>query len=109
MPRKKQLKVNGSAITGFSVQVKTVKSTYDGSPIDIVDLQISTGNDVYSYDIRQDERAPDVIATRHYIEDSLNKAKEDFLNVEISEYTERSYLFFNVQKIGQVQYTGYRL
>lgn len=109
MPRKKQLKVNGSSITEFSVQVKTVKSTFDGSPIDIVDLKISANNDIYSYDIRKDERAPDVHATRDYIENSLNKAKEDFLNVEISEYTERSYLFFNVQKIGQVQYTGYRL
>lgn len=109
MPRKKQLKVNGSSITGFSVKVKTVKSTYDGSPIDIVDLQISTDDGAYSYDIRKDERAPDVHATRDYIESSLNKAKEDFLKVEISEYTDRSYLFFNVQKIGQVQYTGYRL
>jgi len=109
MPKKKKLKVNGSSITVFSVQVKTVKSAHDGSPIEIVDLQISTDDAVYSYDIRKDERAPDVHATRDYIEDSLNKAKKDFLNVEISEYTERSYLFFDVQKIGQVQYTGYRL
>jgi hypothetical protein len=76
MPRKKQLKVNGSAITEFSVKVETVESTYDGSPIDIVDLRIFTGDDVYRYDIRKDERAPDVNATRDYIEDSLKKLKE---------------------------------
>lgn len=109
MPRKKQLKVNASSITDFKVQVKIVESDFDDSLIEIVDLQISTNDGLYSYDIRKDGRAPDVYATRDYIENSLNKAKEDFLKVEISEYPERDYLFFEVKKIGRVQYTGYRI
>lgn len=109
MPRKKQLKVNGSEITGFSVQVKQVKSEHADVFINIVDLQISTDDAVYKYDIRKDDRAPDVNATKNYINTTLSKAKKDSLNVGISEYTDRSYLFFDVQKVGQVQYTGYRV
>ncbi|MFM2482182.1 hypothetical protein [Celerinatantimonas sp. YJH-8] len=109
MPRKKQLKVSGSAIVGFSVQVKQVKSEHADALIDIVDLEITTNDDVYRYDIRKDVRAPDIHKTRDYIEDCLIKAQKGFLKVEMSEYKERMYLFFNVQSIGQVQYTGYRV
>ncbi|SHF56676.1 hypothetical protein SAMN02745753_02206 [Marinomonas polaris DSM 16579] len=109
MPRKKQLKVSGNSITSFSVQVKQVKSDHGDVLIDIVDLQISTIDGVYKYDIRKDVRAPDIYATRDYIENSLEKAKKEFLKVEISEYTERMYLFFDVKSIGRVQYTGYRV
>lgn len=109
MPRKKQLKVNGSSIGGFDVQVKNVKSDHAEMFIDVVDLEIHANGDAYRYDIRSDDRAPDVHQIRDYIENSLKKARQDFLKVEIAEYKERMYLFFNVQSIGQVQYTGYRV
>ncbi|RXE84296.1 hypothetical protein [Pseudoalteromonas sp. A757] len=109
MPNKKQLSVNGNAITDFSVEVKKVKSKHNDSQIDIVDLKIYTDDGEYHYDIRKDDRAPDVYVTRDYIDSSLKKATQDFLKVDISEYTDRFYLFFSVQTIGQVQYTGYRL
>lgn len=109
MPRKKQLKVNGHSITHFSVEVKNIKSEHTDAFIDIIFLEIHADGDTYNYDIRTDERAPDINATRNYIEDSLDKAKENLLKVEISEYKDRSYLFFNVQSIGQTQYTGHRV
>jgi len=109
MPRKKQLKVSGHSITHFKVEVKSVKSEHTDDLIDVIHLEIHTDEDIYKYDIRTDERSPDINATKCYIEDSLEKAKRDFLKVEISEYTERFYLFFNVQSIGQTRYTGHRV
>ncbi|TWI72981.1 hypothetical protein LZ24_01392 [Desulfobotulus alkaliphilus] len=109
MPRKKQLKVSGSLITSFSVEVKKVKSDHSDSLIDVIHLDIHADGDVYKYDIRKDERAPDINETRDQIEASLEKARNDFLKVEISEYTERFYLFFKVQGVCNAQYTGYRI
>lgn len=109
MPRKKQLKVRGSSIMSFDVQVKKVNSSHADVQIDIVDLEIHTNDGVYKYDIRKDERAPNINQIRDYIEDALKKAQQDFLTVEISEYKERDYLFFEVKSIGRVQYTGYRI
>lgn len=109
MARKKQLKISGRSIVSFTVQVKNIKSNHADTYIDVIDLEIRTNEDEYKYDIRVDERAPDIHETRDYIEASLNKAKEDCLRIEISEYTERNYLFFKVQSIGQTQYTGYRV
>lgn len=100
MPRKKQLKVSGSDILDFSVQIKSEHE---------VDLKITTNDDVYIYDIRKDTREPDINKIKDHIENSLSEVKNDFLRVEISEYPERSYLFFIVQGKNQVQYTGYRL
>ncbi len=73
---KKQLKVNGSSIVSFAVQVKKIKGEHGDALIDIVDLEINTDDDVYKYDLRKDERAPDVYITRDYINDSLEKAKD---------------------------------
>lgn len=108
MPKKKQLKVSGSEITGFNVKVKKIKSEHADALIDVLLLEIHADGDVYKYGIRKDDRAPDLTSAMNYIEASLEKAKEDFLKVEISEYAERSYLFFKVQGIGQTQYTGNR-
>lgn len=110
MPRKKQLKTRGSLISAFNVQIKQVESSFTDSMIDIVDLEVTTSDGVsYKYDIRQDEREPDLVNIKKHIEDCLQKARQEFLNVEISEYKERSYLFFKVQSIGQAQYTGFRI
>ena len=109
MPRKKKLKTNGSSILSFSIKVSSVKSKHVDTMINIVDLQITTNDGDFSYEICSDTRAPDLNQIKSHIEESLLKAKSDFLNVEISEYPERNYLFFNVQKIGQQQYTGLRV
>lgn len=109
MPGKKKLKVNGGSIKKFEVKVRTTDITCDNIPIEIVDLRIFTDEDVYRYDIRKDETHPDVCATKKHIEKSLDKAKKELLNVEVSEDAGKSYLFFKVQGIGQTQYTGRRI
>ncbi|MFY9260127.1 MAG: hypothetical protein WAO71_06395 [Gallionella sp.] len=109
MPRKKQLKAKGSEILSFSVEVSSVKSQHSDAMIDIVDLKIQTNEGEFCYQINSDDRAPDLLKIRHHIDGSLQKAKSDYLKVEISEYTDRFYLFFNVQDIGQQQYTGRRI
>ncbi|KAA8993878.1 hypothetical protein FJU30_26420 [Affinibrenneria salicis] len=103
--KKKKLNVNGHSITYFSAEAKSVKSEHTDEFINV----IHTNEDAYKYDIRADERIPDINVARDYIEASLEKAKQNFLKVEISEYKERFYLFFNVQSIGQIQYTGNRI
>ena len=108
MPRKKKLKTNGSSILGFSANILSIKSPHADTMIDIVELKISTNDGNYSYEICADTRAPDLNQIKKHVEESLLKAKSDFLNVEISEYPERNYLFFDVQSIGQQQYTGLR-
>ena len=109
MPRRKKLKTNGSSILSFSVNVETVKSNTMDTMIEIIILKITTNDGEFSYEICKDTRAPNLEQAKSHIEASLKKAKTDLLNIEISEYTERDYLFFEVQKIGQEQYTGRRI
>lgn len=109
MPRKKKLKTNGNLIKRFQVAENKIKSNHSGADIDVVLLQVSTGDGEYSYQIHRDTRAPDLSQIKKHIESSLQRAKEEFLNVEISEYSERDYLFFYIQSIGQQQYTGRRV
>lgn len=109
MPRKKQLNLSASSITNFRVEIKRIKSAHKEIFIDVIHLEIHTDADVYRYEIRTDERAPDINSTRDYIEESLGRAKEEFLKVRIAEYEDRLYLFLDVQSIGQTQYTGHRV
>lgn len=109
MPRKKQLKVKGGEILGFSVEIVSAKSNHSDALIDIIDLKIKTTDGDFCYQINTDDRAPDLLKIKQHVEGSLQKAKNDYLKVEISEYTDRFYLFFDVQGIGQQQYTGRRV
>lgn len=110
MPGKKKLKTNGNSIESFEVAESKIKSNHsDTNIIDIILLRVSTGDGEYSYQIHRDTRAPDLSQIKNHIESSLQRAKEEFLNVEISEYSERYYLIFDVQSIGQQQYTGRRV
>lgn len=108
MPRKKQLKVNGSEITKWTVEIKEVKSAHDDSLVKRIFLEIKTIDESYKYEIWNDERFRELEFIGNHIENALNRAKIEFLKVEISEYTERWYLFFEVQSIGQHQYSGIR-
>jgi hypothetical protein len=62
----------------------------------------------YVYDIHQDTRHPCLAIIKGHLETSLAKAVTDKLNVEVSEYEERNYLFIKFQSIDQGQYTGRR-
>lgn len=109
MPRKKKLKTNGNSIQSFEVAERKIKSNHSAANIDVVLLRVSASDGEYSYQIHSDTRAPDLSQIKTHIENSLQRAKNEFLNVEISEYAERDYLFFEVQSIGQQQYTGRRV
>jgi hypothetical protein len=108
MPRKKQLKVRGSAITDFDVAVKRVKSEHTDSLIDVIKLRIEVDELIYEYQLHKDERFSDLKSARDDIDASLKKAQVDFLNVEISENSDRSYLMFKVQGDATKQFTGVR-
>lgn len=109
MTRKKKLKVNGRSIIRYIVKVKTVKSKHTDDMIEIVFLSITTDEGIFEYEIYPDTRHPSVISIRDHIESLLNRAIQDYLNVEITEYKERTYLFLTVQKNPQEQYTGIRI
>lgn len=109
MPRKKKLKTNGNSIESYEVVGSKVKSSHSDADIDVVLLRVSTSDGEFRYQICRDTRAPDINQIKTHIESSLQRAKEEFLNVEISEYSERDYLFFEVQSIGTEQYTGRRV
>jgi hypothetical protein len=109
MPRKKKLKTNGNAIERFEVAVSKVKSNHSNADVNVALLRVTTSDGEYNYEICSDTRAPDLNKIKTHIESSLQRAKEEFLKVEISEYSERNYLFFEVQSIGQQQYTGRRV
>ncbi|MDM8356180.1 hypothetical protein [Pandoraea communis] len=109
MHRKKKLKTNGSRIVNYSISIKKVKSNYTDNYVDSLFLEITTDEGTFNYEIRSDEKFPDLDWIKSHIDVSLGKAQADFLNVEISEYADRGYLFFVVQDIGQHQYSGLRI
>lgn len=104
-----KLKIKGNQIKNFNVDIISIESLHEkGYFFDVIDLKIDTDKS-FKYRIHCDDRFPDLKQIKQHIETSLQKAKTNFLNVEISEYKERDYLFFDVQSIGQNQYTGTRL
>jgi hypothetical protein len=110
MPRRKKLKVKGSAILDFSADIKSVKSKHvHDAMVEILDVRVHTSDGEFAYEIYSDDRAPDLGAIKNHIESSIAEAKKNFLTVEVSEYAERDYLFFDVQSIGQKQYSGHRV
>ena len=109
MPRKKQLKTNGSLINSHQVVIGKIKSEHLNSEIEVVLLNIITNDGEYKYRINKDERAPDLNQIRDHIDTSLTRAKKEYLKVDISEYHERYYLFFEIQSIGRQQYSGSRI
>ena len=105
-----KLKTNGNKITNFNVKIIKVESLHKkGYFFDIINLQITTDKGVFNYRIQKDDRFPDLLQIKNHIETSLQKAIDNFYNVEISEYSERDYLFYEVQSIGLNQYTGAQL
>jgi hypothetical protein len=108
MPRKK-LRTNGSSICSHVVSIKKVKSMPLEDLVEVVDLRVTTTDGNFNYEIRKDVRFPDLNFVKDQIDTLLQKAKSEFLNVEMSEDSKRFYLSFNVQKIGQFRYTGHRI
>ena len=97
----KQLNTNGSQISDFQCN-----HTQDNS----IQLSISVVNDhrSYEYQISGDTRAP-LAYLLDEIPSRLDTAIQNCLNVKISEYDERFYLFLDVQKHDILQVTGRRI
>lgn len=106
-PMRKKLKTNGHNITHYQVSIVpyTVES---GATYNKLSLEVVSDSIQYTYDIHQDTRHPDLLVIKSHLESSLAKAVDEKLNVEVSEYKERDYLFVEFQSIGQQQYTGRR-
>ena len=104
---KKKLKTNGFNISEYKISVVpyTVKS---GETYERLSLEVVAEKNTYAYDIHQDTCYPDIQTIKQHLETSLAKAVEEYLKVEISEYTERFYLIVEFQSIGRKQYTGRR-
>jgi len=109
MPRRKKLNTNGSTILSFSVNVENVQSKHVDTKLKIIALRIGTNDGEFIYKIHSDTRVQNLTKAKEHIKSSIQKAKTDFLNIEISEYIERNYLFFEVQNIGGQQYSGFRV
>ncbi|HGS4438292.1 TPA: hypothetical protein ACMD15_003629 [Vibrio cholerae] len=110
MPRKK-LKTNGSNLTSFSTEIVTRPHKFmDNVSYKAVLLTVTTSDgNTFTYEISADNRQPDLNVTKEYLNKTLSQAKRDSLNVEMTEYTERYYLFYEVQKYEQIQYSGERV
>ncbi|MDO6583623.1 hypothetical protein Q4491_19970 [Photobacterium sp. 2_MG-2023] len=108
MARKKQLKVNGNSIEKFSVDHVQVKHSFLDEIVDRVSLKVEAEGQYYEYEFSSDTRHPDLQKISYHLRSSIETAQREYLNVDISEYSDRNYLLFNVQKIGQEQYTGVR-
>ena len=63
----------------------------------------------YAYSIHSDTRHPELATIKNHLESSFAKAIDEKLNIKVSEYKERDYLFIEFQSIGQEQYTGRRM
>ena len=104
---RKKLKTNGSRISSY--QVTIVPYTVEtGEIYQKISLWVISESVKYAYDINKDVRHPDLQFVKKYLDSSFLKAINENLNVKISEYPERFYLFVEFQSIGQQQYTGRR-
>ncbi len=103
----KKLKTNGSRISSYQVSV-TPYPAESGETYNKISLVVVAESIKYTYDIHQDTCYPDIQTIKQHLETSLAKAVEEYLKVEISEYTERFYLIVEFQSIGRKQYTGRR-
>ncbi len=109
MGRKKQLNVTGSHITNYSIDVKDFKENDVQFQRLYLNIKVDE-NELYSYEICGDARFT-IEYLKDKIPEELDFAIEHLNRVEIHEYTERSYLFFEVhhKDLRQMQVTGRRL
>lgn len=104
----KKLDVTGSKITEYDLQVKDFDES--GIKFQRIYLTITADNESYKYEICEDRRFT-IAYLKDKIPQELDYAIANFNKVEISEYTERDYLFFHVhhKDFRQMQVTGRRL
>lgn len=108
---RKKLKTNGTNLTSFSMEIvsrphKFIKNV----SYEAVSLTVTTSDgNTFKYDITKDDMQPDLNVIKEHLDNTLSQAKRDCLNVEMSEFAERNYLTYKVQKHDPIQYSGERL
>lgn len=105
---KKKLNVTGSQIKSYELQVKDFNK--NGIEFQRIYLSIHADNGIFKYEINEDDRFT-IEYLKDKIPEELDYAIKNFNRVEISEYTDRNYLFFEVhhKDFRQMQVTGTRL
>lgn len=106
---RRQLNVSGSKITKIQASIQSKLNVDRKVQVDYVKLDIEAEGDVWEYDIRSDDRAPDLNQIVSELTNALTQAQTDFSKVEIKEYKERFYLFVDVQDHLDKQYTGEKI
>ena len=105
----KKLKTNGRLIKEYQVLIEEFTYDQENEKYQRIALSIKAESLIYNYKIYKDEREPDLLFTKSNLENNIKRTITEYLNIEISEYKERRYLFVNFQDIGQTQYTGDRV
>jgi hypothetical protein len=103
----KKLKTNGGKIERHMLDVVPLRNTLGGT-FEGLRLTVRAEGREYAYELCADSRHPDLGEIKRHVDSSLQRAVSEYLNVEITDDPERSYLFFDVQDIGQNQYSGRR-
>lgn len=108
MGHKKKLNVNGDQIT-YRLNVKDFNESNIKFQRLYLDITVDE-QEIYSYQICEDTRFT-IEYLKNKIPEELDFAMKNFNKVEISEYTDRNYLFFEVhhKDFHQMQVTGIRL
>lgn len=104
---KKKLKTNGSAIQRHKLEVVQIQNALGGT-FEGLRLTVQAEGREYAYELCTDTRHPDLNEINRHVDSALRRAVSGYLNVEITEDPERSYLFFEVQDVGTHQYSGRR-
>lgn len=104
----KKLNLTGSQIQDYTLQVKDFDE--NGIKFQRIYLSIFADNEAYKYEICEDTRFT-IEYLKDKISEELDYAVKNLNRVEISEYSERDYLFFQVhhRDFRQMQMTGRRL
>lgn len=105
----KKLKSNGKSIDEYQVTIEKFTDSQKNEEHERIALSIKAEGFYYNYKIYKDTREPDILFIINTLENNIKRAITEYLNIEISEYTDRQYLFIKFQDIGQTQYTGNRV
>ncbi|WP_180115792.1 hypothetical protein [Acinetobacter sp. YH12140] len=103
----KQLKTQASNVQDYRLGRQPIDNSGKYFKL-VLEIILKNDSEVYSYNLFGDTRF-----TLEYLESNIsgqiNDAIDDFGKIEISEYTERRYLFLKIGSSDQMQVTGERI
>lgn len=108
MPRRKKLKTTGRNVIRFDVAIKPEKSISGAGLVDFINLTIETEDDIFEYQIGRYPTQPSLVNIKEYLSGTLEKAKSEYLKIEIAEDSEQNRLHYSVQDFKIITYPGRR-